>query len=227
MRGVTDAQTSTLAAVTPDTLIPPGHPIPRIKKGVEAVLDDLDTEFNAVYTTTGRTACRRSSCQGERAHGAALDPQRAPVPRAAAARPASWPAPRTTHPDRRRRTLLTHERGGQSGRESDPTPQLTRRASPAAQPVPETMSRARAVPARASVGRWYPPRSAASTSRDQGDPPTSAGRQPRRTRGFARPSQRLGAGHAPVSRPSACRTARPHRRGAAGHAPWKRERPHH
>ena len=54
MRGSTDAQTTMLSSLTPDSLIPPDHPIRRIKKIVEAVLADLDPEFDAMYAVTGR-----------------------------------------------------------------------------------------------------------------------------------------------------------------------------
>ena len=54
MRGTTDPQTTMLSTLTPDSLIPPDHPIRRIKKVVEAVLADLDPEFDAMYAVTGR-----------------------------------------------------------------------------------------------------------------------------------------------------------------------------
>jgi transposase len=54
MRGTTDPQTTMLSTLTPESLIPPDHPIRRIKKVVEAVLADLDSEFDAMYAETGR-----------------------------------------------------------------------------------------------------------------------------------------------------------------------------
>jgi transposase len=54
MRGITDPQTTMLSTLTPDSLIPPDHPIRRIKQVVEAVLADLDPEFDAMYALTGR-----------------------------------------------------------------------------------------------------------------------------------------------------------------------------
>ena len=54
MRGTTDPQTTMLSTLTPDSMIPPDHPIRRIKKVVEAVLTDLDPEFDAMYAATGR-----------------------------------------------------------------------------------------------------------------------------------------------------------------------------
>jgi transposase len=54
MRGTTDPQTTMLTTLTVDSMIPPDHPIRRIKKVVEAVLADLDPEFDAMYAITGR-----------------------------------------------------------------------------------------------------------------------------------------------------------------------------
>lgn len=54
MRGITDPQTTMLSTLTPDSMIPPDHPIRRIKRVVEAVLADLDPEFDAMYAATGR-----------------------------------------------------------------------------------------------------------------------------------------------------------------------------
>lgn len=54
MRGTTDPQTTMLSTLTPDSMIPPDHPIRRIKKVVETVLADLDPEFDAMYAVTGR-----------------------------------------------------------------------------------------------------------------------------------------------------------------------------
>jgi len=54
MRGTTDLQTTMLSTLTPDSMIPPDHPIRRIKKVVETVLADLDPEFDAMYAATGR-----------------------------------------------------------------------------------------------------------------------------------------------------------------------------
>lgn len=54
MRGTTDLQATMLSTLTTDSLIPPEHPIRRIKPVVEAVLDELGPEFDAMYTRTGR-----------------------------------------------------------------------------------------------------------------------------------------------------------------------------
>ncbi|MGH3575674.1 MAG: IS5 family transposase [Candidatus Dormibacteria bacterium] len=54
MRGTTDPQTTMLSTLTPESMIPPDHPIRRIKKVVKAVLADLDAEFDAMYAITGR-----------------------------------------------------------------------------------------------------------------------------------------------------------------------------
>ena len=54
MRGTTDLQATMLSTLTTDSLIPPEHPIRRIKPVVEAVLDELGPEFDAMYARTGR-----------------------------------------------------------------------------------------------------------------------------------------------------------------------------
>ena len=61
MRGTTNPQL-TMTALTPESLIPPDHPIRRIKPVVEAVLAELSSECDAMYALTGRQRCRRSSC---------------------------------------------------------------------------------------------------------------------------------------------------------------------
>src|SRR2546425_3675409 len=54
MRGTTDLQVTMLSTLTSDSLIPSEHPIRRIKPIVEAVLAELEPEFDAMYATTGR-----------------------------------------------------------------------------------------------------------------------------------------------------------------------------
>ena len=54
MRGTTTRQVTMLLALTTDSLIPPEHPIRRIKPVVEAVLAELGPEFDAMYARTGR-----------------------------------------------------------------------------------------------------------------------------------------------------------------------------
>jgi transposase len=54
MRGTTTRQVTMLSALTTDSLIPPEHPIRRIKPVVEAVLSELGPEFDAMYARTGR-----------------------------------------------------------------------------------------------------------------------------------------------------------------------------
>ena len=54
MRGTTTRQVTMLSALTTDSLIPPEHPIRRIKPVVEAVLAELGPEFDAMYARTGR-----------------------------------------------------------------------------------------------------------------------------------------------------------------------------
>ena len=54
MRGTTNLQVTMLSTLTSDSLIPADHPIRRIKPVVEAVLADLEPEFDAMYAATGR-----------------------------------------------------------------------------------------------------------------------------------------------------------------------------
>src|SRR5438128_7283875 len=54
MRGSSDRQLAMLSSLSPEDLIPADHPIRRIRKVVEAVLVDLDGEFDAMYAMTGR-----------------------------------------------------------------------------------------------------------------------------------------------------------------------------
>ena len=54
MRGVPDPQLAMLMTLSPEDLIPAGHPIRRIRRVVEDVLVDLDGEFDAMYSSQGR-----------------------------------------------------------------------------------------------------------------------------------------------------------------------------
>ena len=54
MRGETTNQTVMLLAVTPDQLVPPGHPIRQITSLVERALAALSPTFAAMYAPTGR-----------------------------------------------------------------------------------------------------------------------------------------------------------------------------
>jgi transposase len=54
MRGDTTNQAAMLLAVTPDQLVPAGHPIRRIKPIVERALAALAPSFAAMYAATGR-----------------------------------------------------------------------------------------------------------------------------------------------------------------------------
>ena len=56
MRGTPDRQLSMLTSVSPEELIPSEHPIRRIKPVVDAVLAELDPEFEAMYAETGRNS---------------------------------------------------------------------------------------------------------------------------------------------------------------------------
>ncbi len=54
MRGEPERQLAMLTTLSPEELIPPDHPIRRIRQVVEVVLADLDGEFDAMYSRSGR-----------------------------------------------------------------------------------------------------------------------------------------------------------------------------
>jgi transposase len=54
MRGEPERQLAMLMTLSPEDLIPRGHPIRRIRGIVDAVLAQLDGEFDAMYSRTGR-----------------------------------------------------------------------------------------------------------------------------------------------------------------------------
>jgi transposase len=54
MRGSSERQLAMLTTLQPGDLIPPDHPIRRIRIVVDAVLEELDGEFDAMYAATGR-----------------------------------------------------------------------------------------------------------------------------------------------------------------------------
>ena len=54
MRGSSERQMAMLTTLSPDDLVPPDHPIRRIRKVVEGVLASLDGEFEAMYSRIGR-----------------------------------------------------------------------------------------------------------------------------------------------------------------------------
>ena len=54
MRGEATAQAMMLTAVTPDALVPEGHPIRRIKPIVERALSALSLTFTQMYASIGR-----------------------------------------------------------------------------------------------------------------------------------------------------------------------------
>src|SRR6266498_2758952 len=54
VRGTPERQMAMLTTLNPGDLIPADHPIRRIRKVVDAVLDELDGELSAMYATTGR-----------------------------------------------------------------------------------------------------------------------------------------------------------------------------
>jgi hypothetical protein len=54
MRGEPERQLAMLTTLSPEDLIPAGHPIRRIRKVVEVVLAELDGALDAMYAPTGR-----------------------------------------------------------------------------------------------------------------------------------------------------------------------------
>jgi transposase len=54
MRGTPDRQLSMLSSLSTEDLIPPDHPIRRIRVVVDEVLGSLDGEFDVMYATAGR-----------------------------------------------------------------------------------------------------------------------------------------------------------------------------
>jgi transposase len=56
MRGAPDPQLAMLTSLSTEELIPPGHPIRKIRVVVDAVLAELDPVFDAMYATGGRAS---------------------------------------------------------------------------------------------------------------------------------------------------------------------------
>ncbi len=54
MRGKTRSQTSMLALVSLDSLVPPRHPLRRVKPMVDGILKDLSPVFDSMYAEDGR-----------------------------------------------------------------------------------------------------------------------------------------------------------------------------
>ena len=56
MRGTSERQLAMLSSLSPEELIPVDHPIRRIRRVVDAVLAELDAEFDGMYAKTGRAS---------------------------------------------------------------------------------------------------------------------------------------------------------------------------
>ena len=56
MRGKAARQVEMLTAVTPDALVPHGHPIRRIKPMVDKALAQFSSTFDRMYTQNGRAS---------------------------------------------------------------------------------------------------------------------------------------------------------------------------
>ena len=62
MRGKAARQATMLTAITPDALVPQGHPIRRIKPMVDKALAQLSPTFDRMYADHGQRRYRRSAC---------------------------------------------------------------------------------------------------------------------------------------------------------------------
>ncbi len=56
MRGTPDPQLAMLTTLSTEDLIPPDHPIRRIRVVVDTVLGELDDVFDAMYASSGRSS---------------------------------------------------------------------------------------------------------------------------------------------------------------------------
>ena len=56
MRGTPDPQLAMLTSLSTEDLIPPDHPIRRIRRVVDVVLAELDDTFDAMYASSGRSS---------------------------------------------------------------------------------------------------------------------------------------------------------------------------
>ena len=54
MRGKPEKQITMLSALTPDQMVPRGHPIRRIKPVIGKALSELSPTFNRMYADLGR-----------------------------------------------------------------------------------------------------------------------------------------------------------------------------
>ena len=62
MRGRTERQAVMFTALTPDALVPQGHPIRRIKPMVDRALAGLPPAFDQMYAEKGRASIPRNIC---------------------------------------------------------------------------------------------------------------------------------------------------------------------
>jgi hypothetical protein len=104
-----------LTTLQPGDLIPVDHPIRRIRVVVDAVLAELDDEFDVMYATGGRPSVPPEQLlKATVLMGDVLDPLRAGVLRTAQLRPVVQVVPR--HADRREGVVRGHVKvlaGGQ------------------------------------------------------------------------------------------------------------------
>jgi hypothetical protein len=80
MRGSSDRQLAMLSSLSPGDLIPGDHPIRKIRVVIDAVLGELDGEFDAMYASSGRPSVPPETLLKATVLMAAyVDPQRAGV----------------------------------------------------------------------------------------------------------------------------------------------------
>ena len=62
MRGMFRDQGALFSYVSPESRVPPGHPLRRIRALVRDVLKELSRSFARLYARKGGHRCRRNSC---------------------------------------------------------------------------------------------------------------------------------------------------------------------
>jgi hypothetical protein len=73
-RGSTDPHLEMLSSLSTEDLIPPDHPIRRIRVVVDTVLAELDGLFDAMYASGVGAACPGDAAQVDGVDGDVLDP---------------------------------------------------------------------------------------------------------------------------------------------------------
>ena len=98
MRGSPDPQLAMLTSLSTEDLIPPDHPIRRIRAVVDAVLADLDDTFDVMYSSRwSAQRPARDAVEVDGVDGDVLDPLRAGVLRTPELRPVVQVVPGHAH----------------------------------------------------------------------------------------------------------------------------------